>query len=150
MAKSWKKVLSVALSALMLMSSVAFSGIASAAPATDETFPVGSTMKFDFGMTSQEPVDGYISVGVGGYYPYDEAKGYGWQPFSGQLSGFAEADPSDAVRGDGITYNNIRTQVSSSVVEYSYPTFIVDLPNGLYDVRIIQGGQSNEYVSGAY
>ena len=81
MAKSWKRALSVALSALMLMSSVAFSGIASAAPATDETFPVGSTMKFDFGNSSQEPVDGYISVS--GYDRYDEAKGYGWQPFDG-------------------------------------------------------------------
>lgn len=148
MAKSWKKVLSVALSALMLMSSVAFSGIASAAPATDETFPVGSTMKFDFGNSSQEPVDGYISVS--GYDRYDEAKGYGWQPFDGQLSGSSEMDPPDAIRGDGINYNNIRTQVSSSVVEYSYPTFTVDLPNGLYDVRIIQGGKWNEYVSGAY
>lgn len=148
MTRSWKKGLSVLLSALMLMSSIAFSGIASAAPADDDTFPVGSTMKFDFGNSSQEPVDGYISVS--GYDRYDEAKGYGWQPFDGQLSGSSEMNPPDAILGDGVNYNNIRTQVSSSVVEYSYPTFTVDLPNGLYDVRIIQGAKWNPYVSGAY
>lgn len=148
MAKSWKKALSVALSALMLMSSVAFSGIASAAPATDETFPVGSTMKFDFGTIDQKAVDGYISVEKDDLY--EEAKGYGWQSFEGSWGGIYESFAQDEILGDGIKYNNIRNQVSSSVVEYSYPTFTVDLPNGLYDVRIIQGSKLTEYVSGAY
>lgn len=148
MAKSWKRVLSVALSALMLMSSVAFSGIASAAPATDETFPVGSTMKFDFGTLDQKAVDGYISIDKDDLY--EETKGYGWQSFEGSWGGMYESFAQDEILGDGIKYDNIRNQVSSSVVEYSYPTFTVDLPNGLYDVRIIQGSKLTEYVSGAY
>lgn len=97
-----------------------------------DEFPVGRTVTYTFGD------GGKIKAGT----VYEEKAGYGWQ----QSSKISLTDGADYVAG-----TNYRTTGSATEAEYEYPTFVMDVPAGIYEVNIVQGTDGTEKaVNGAY
>ncbi len=99
-----------------------------------EEFPLGETKKFTFGNAEAE---GAIKTGMAAYTK--EAK-YGWQNVPSIIL---------AQEADAILCNNVRTAAGNNVT-YDYPTFLVDVPVGFYEVTIEQGTEAQDTINGAY
>ncbi len=103
-----------------------------------ETVPHGTTWTYKFG-TSVEVAEGEVAVKADTAYTAEA--GYGWEANSVTLT-------------DGETYvagNNVRTTSEAGIVTWEYPTFLVDVPVGVYDVKIVQGTNgTDDAVNGAY
>ncbi|MBE5960190.1 MAG: hypothetical protein E7256_02190 [Lachnospiraceae bacterium] len=100
-----------------------------------DEFPLGETRSFTFGTKESEN-----AVLVGADTVYTKETGYGWQ----------NADTIVLTEGDGyVAGNNVRTSNGTNVT-YDYPTFTLDVPAGFYEVKLVQGSDTEDSVVGAY
>lgn len=95
-------------------------------------FCIGTTRHFQFGKKG----------GITSQTLYSQEKGYGFiKPVHISLT-----DGEDYVAG-----NNWRHEEESGAVSYEYPVFAVDVPVGVYEVKLVQGTNGQEpAVNGAY
>lgn len=121
--------------------------------AYDETF---TQAKFDFGTADSAVENGYTKVTP--QTAYDPAVGYGWLndpriTVTAGDSGNANALKSDWVTGntvqDGADITAPANAEDGNYIHFVYPTFVVDLPNGIYTVKTIQGDYNTSTVTGA-
>lgn len=98
-------------------------------------FEINKTKDFTFGTSA---VAGKTLVGKNTIY--SEESGFGWQ----EMAGITLDESENCVYG-----NNVRT-ASGSSVSYDYPTFVMDVPAGIYEVTLVQGSDTTDTVNGAY
>ncbi|MCC8169472.1 MAG: hypothetical protein LIO59_03750, partial [Oscillospiraceae bacterium] len=95
------------------------------ASAAEISIQDGETLYFDFGANAES---GYISVGAMDKYTKD--KGYGFNHVSDVYVENVEASGS-GILSDAVKFNKTGTK--------SDATFNVDLPEGLYNIRVYAG-----------
>ncbi len=94
-----------------------------------DIFPIGETRTYKFGTAGQ----------IKSFTAYSESTGFGWQ----KTENVKLASGRDFVSGTNY--------MDSTAHTWEYPTFLVDVPAGIYDVTIIQGTDGKEKaVNGAY
>jgi lysophospholipase L1-like esterase len=116
----------------------------------EETFPFGSTLKFDFGSAESPVEENYTKITTESIY--DSSLGYGWQNTSDIILNTTNDNTDDSLKTDYISGINIRNEGedSTNYVTYDCPTFVADLPVGYYKVKLIQGSNTDKTCSGAY
>ncbi len=133
--------------ALALAFALLFSCAPLAVALEENPEPAQTSWKFDFG-PSVSAVPGYLGVGTS--TSYTSELGYGWKNDARihltVVTVFGFPNPLYAEYLGG---NHIRETVSASTSNYIYPTFVVDVPNGVYDVKIVRGGSGFSVCSGA-
>lgn len=115
-----------------------------------DTFPFGSTLKFDFGTSTSTAHNGFTKITTDSNYA--PSIGYGWKNPEGISITAIDENTGEALRSDYIYGNNIRRTGTDSIsyISYDCPTFVVDVPVGYYKVRLIQGSNTKDTCSGAY
>ncbi len=111
-----------------------------------------TSWKFDIGGATE----GYTPIEVNS--AYSPLKGYGWQMNDVyptlRLTTQTNEDPlrqayiSGDIKGEG---ENAPQEVNGTGESrrYTYPTFLIDLPVGIYDVKVTIGRETGNYNSGA-
>lgn len=144
-----RKSLALALVLSLLLSLVPTMG----ALAADENF---TEAKFDFGTADSAVAAGYTKVTP--QTLYDEATGYGWLNDERITVTAGDRANADALKSDWVSGNTVQdgsditaptNAEDGNYIHFSYPTFVLDVPNGIYTVKTIQGDFNEDTVSGA-
>ena len=121
--------------------------------AYDETF---TQAKFDFGTADSAVENGYTKVTP--QTAYDPAVGYGWLNDERITVTAGDSGNANALKSDWVTGNTVQDGADITApanaedgdyIHFVYPTFVVDLPNGIYTVKTIQGDYNTSTVTGA-
>ena len=144
-----RKSLALALVLALLLSLVPSMG----AWAADESF---TNAKFDFGTADSAVADGYIQVTP--QTVYNEQTGYGWLNDERIIVTASDDQTSDPVTSDWVTGNTVQdgqdiiepaNPEDGDYIHFVHPTFVVDVPNGIYAVKTVQGDSHSSTNSGA-
>ncbi len=121
--------------------------------AYDETF---TQAKFDFGTADSALENGYTKVTP--QTVYDPSVGYGWRNDARIEVTAGDSGNADALKSDWVTGNTVQDGADITApaknedgdyIHFVYPTFVVDVPNGIYTVKTIQGDYNTSTVTGA-
>ena len=121
--------------------------------AYDESF---TNAKFDFGTADSAVADGYTKVTP--QTVYNEGTGYGWLNDERIIVTAGDSGNADALKSDWVTGNTVQdgaditkpeNDAEGNYIHFTYPTFVVDVPNGIYTVKTIQGDYNEKTVTGA-
>ncbi|SEV83345.1 rhamnogalacturonan lyase family protein [[Clostridium] fimetarium] len=99
-----------------------------------DTFAMNGSKAFTFGTAAVSE-----TTLVGKDAAYTSAKGFGWD----NAGTIALNEGTNYVAG-----NNVRT--AGTTTTYDYPTFVLDVPAGIYEVTLVQGSDTVDSVNGAY